>query len=91
MTISAAAGPLELLGLQCVSCRHFRDVIGYSQPDPGVEGTVIFGCAAFPKGIPPAIWSDRVDHRRPYRGDRGIRWEPTNPGVEALIRDARER
>lgn len=47
---------------QCALCVHLR-------MDP--ERT----CAAFPDGISDDIWWNRADHRRPRKGDRGIRWE----------------
>lgn len=40
------------------------------------------GCAAFPSGIPDLIALDVFDHRQPYPGDHGIRWEPNAPGVK---------
>lgn len=46
---------------QCVSCIHYD----YANL-----------CAAFPAGIPEEIMDGTFDHRRPYPGDQGIRWEP---------------
>jgi hypothetical protein len=41
---------------------------------PGPDG---FGktCAAFPDGIPDAIYIEGFDHRHPYPGDGGVRFE----------------
>jgi hypothetical protein len=52
----------------CIFCRHLR------------EGTV--RCDAFPEGIPDDILFSLRDHREPYEGDRGIRFE-VKPGDEA--------
>lgn len=52
----------------CFDCKHLdREALR----GPGPER-----CAAFPGGIPAAILLLRADHRRPYPGDHGIRFEP---------------
>ena len=35
-----------------------------------------FRCDAFPKGIPYDVLMWKHDHRKPYKGDNGIRFEP---------------
>ncbi len=55
-----SAGPAP----QCLSCRHLdRDNLDTRT------------CAAFPEGIPAAIFERRADHAQPFPGDRGIRFE----------------
>jgi len=49
---------------QCYDCKHFG-----AGPGPPV-------CPAFPEGIPDDIRKNRHDHRQPYPGDNGIRFEP---------------
>lgn len=49
---------------QCIFCRHYRK---------GAEGPT---CSAFPDGIPAVMLRNDHDHREPYRGDNGIRFEP---------------
>ena len=53
--------------LQCLSCKHY------------VGGRF---CLAFPDGIPQAVWVEDHDHRKPFPGDNGIRYEeiPLDPG-----------
>jgi hypothetical protein len=56
----------EHLGLpQCFGCKHSHH-----------NGM----CDAFPKGIPRAILGDYHDHRKPYPGDNGIRFEAKEIG-----------
>lgn len=55
---------------QCAYCRHKR-----SGPT----------CTAFPDGIPTAILSNGHDHRRPYPGDHGVRFEPFDADAAALV------
>lgn len=60
--------PREIRGpasSQCVLCAHFEGI--------GPEGAI---CGAFPEGIPEEIITGQHDHRKPYPGDDGIRWEP---------------
>ncbi len=45
----------------CWNCKHYREDVT---------------CAAFPKGIPAEILESEANHRHPYRGDHGIRFEP---------------
>jgi hypothetical protein len=47
----------------CLDCKHYEGV-GY--------------CAAFPDGISEVIFTGQFDHRKPFRGDQGIRFKPRN-------------
>ena len=61
-------GPAPL----CVECRHL-------DRSDGPFGKR-WGCAAFPDGIPDAIYLGGFDHRKPFKGDNGIRFEPMGGG-----------
>ena len=45
----------------CLMCRHLA---------------ADWTCSAFPDGIPGPILSGENDHREPFPGDNGIRFEP---------------
>ena len=49
---------------QCLHCRHYQG-----------QAT----CAAYPNGIPSDVMTGKVDHRKPVKGDHGIRFEPLQP------------
>jgi hypothetical protein len=50
----------------CDGCTRFRE----SDDDHPT-----WWCAAFPGGIPWQIGEDGFDHRRPFEGDNGIRFD----------------
>lgn len=49
---------------QCGDCAHFY-----------ADGI----CDAFPDAIPVKLVLNQHDHRHPYPGDNGIRWQPRTP------------
>jgi hypothetical protein len=61
-----------ILDCQCDHCRHHIRS----------DGKLSLRCAAFPDGIPPQMMTYNArlklphDHRQPYPGDNGIRFEP---------------
>ena len=52
--------PDELIVPQCADCIHY---LGKRD------------CKAYPRRIPYPIFSNEVDHTKPYRNDNGIRFE----------------
>ncbi len=53
-----------LLPPMCLFCRHYNQESADGEPD----------CAAFDE-IPDAIFVGDFDHRRPFPGDKGVRFE----------------
>jgi hypothetical protein len=41
-------------------------------------------CEAFPERVPHEIYIGQFDHRRPYPGDNGIRFEPAEDSESTL-------
>lgn len=58
--------------LWCYSCAHY---LGLRYVDDQYSRQE-FTCKAFPLGIPQEILVEGFDHRKPYLGDHGIRYQP---------------
>ena len=65
---------------QCDLCARlrWRPAIGDADALFLDEGRQYY-CEAFPAGIPDRVFSGRVDHSLPVRGDQGVRFEPRSP------------
>ena len=50
----------------CIGCKNYIS----DSTEPG------FHCRAFPDGIPDEIFEGGFNHRKPFKGDHGIRFEP---------------
>lgn len=64
--VSAAVPPP-----MCLGCTHLD-----REDEDG------FTCSAFPAGIPRAIVDSTHDHRLPYDGDGGVRFDPEDARAE---------
>jgi hypothetical protein len=60
---------------QCDACIHLNREASYNP----------MRCDAFPEGIPVPIQANKHDHRKPYPGDHGIRYEQIRPGPQAEV------
>ena len=60
---------------QCLVCRRYRKPV----KEDGVRR-----CEAFPEGIPEDLFKNRADHRNPFPGDNGIRFEAKIPSVSEV-------
>lgn len=65
---------------QCAGCGRFGGA-GGGKPR----------CAAYPGGIPDAIWNNTADHRFAYPGDGGLLWTPLQPGGRHVRDEARAK
>ena len=69
----------------CSYCEHLNFSRGLTRPHPDdlappiEQQRVNKTGRAFPDGIPEPIWHVRNDHREPWPGDNGIRFEQKPP------------
>lgn len=63
LTLDKDMGNL-LISPICAYCKHYSPKLGKLRR-----------CTAF-ENIPLVIWSGENNHKKPYPGDRGIRFEP---------------
>lgn len=68
----------------CIKCRHYFGMHYFEREAEHLEGDYLPVCRAFPKppGIPIKILRGEHDHKKPYPGDHGIRFEPIEDGGE---------
>lgn len=72
----------------CHLCKHLR----YDE-EWRIDRPTPVRCAAYPDGIPDAIFLNLGDHRKPRRGDHGIQFELapkfTQADVEWWVKSSR--
>lgn len=44
---------------------------------------MLLKCKAYPDGIPVDIITGKHDHTKPFPGDNGVRYEPTDVTIKA--------
>ncbi len=64
------------IATMCFKCKHF------DRQSNGIKPL----CTAFPEGIPSAIFTEGFDHRKPYDGDNGIRFEAKSEAGEEIVK-----
>lgn len=57
---------MSIREVKCTKCKNYI-----------ISDSYIPICRAFPDRIPREIWSEEVDHIKPYPGDNGIQFEPS--------------
>jgi hypothetical protein len=54
----------------CMTCKHYH-----------FDNYASMTCDAYPDGIPEKIIMNEVDHRKPYKNDNGLTYQP-KPNVK---------
>jgi len=68
---------------QCLGCAHYRGLRVKESRTPDMTMFMAWiACRAFPRGIPYEISAGKHDHRFPFKGDRGVRYEPREVSPE---------
>ncbi|GLY86718.1 hypothetical protein [Actinoallomurus iriomotensis] len=74
----------------CDACTHLKTTINPDDTGESPYTLETWFCVAFPDGIPGDIYPGGYDHRLPYPGDRGIRFELKDAG-EGLLQEYERR
>ncbi|MBA9001811.1 hypothetical protein [Thermomonospora cellulosilytica] len=68
----------------CEACAHLRITSNPDHDGKSVYTMYISYCRAFPDGIPEDIYPGGFDHRFPYPGDHGVRFQLGEGGEKRL-------